>query len=159
MGVCPYSREKNCRQQAPSSRSTLTGVPLSGRLGTPNPGTRLLHLLTLFLLTFLTHFLAYLHTYSHPHFHPFPLTPTAFIQLYVPLPTLHFLPYPLHRLPFPTLPAAAAMLRSAPRFLGRHGFEQEHAPSGAPRGSSAESSVEAQLIHSYAASCRNYYVL
>ena len=30
------------------------------------------------------------------------------------------------------------MLWSAPRFLERHGFEPEHAPSGAPRGSSAE---------------------
>ena len=30
------------------------------------------------------------------------------------------------------------MLWSAPRFLERHGFEPEHAPSRAPRGSSAE---------------------
>ena len=118
------------------------GSPLFGKTRDSQPWHSLLHL-------------PYLHTYSHSHFHPFPLTPTAYIQLYVPLPTLHILPYPLHRLPFPTLPAAAAMLRSAPRFLERHGFEQEHAPSGAPRGSSAESSVEAQLIHSYAAPCRN----
>ena len=52
------------------------------------------------------------------------------------------------------------MLWSAPRLLERHGFESELAPSGAPRGSSAEarrklreSTAEAQLIHSYAARC------
>ena len=164
------------------NRGTILGVPFSGRLGTPNPDTRFYTYNSLSLIFYSLYFtcfgpthsplytpIAYvpilfslhaLHSISYPvHHHPFPLTPTAYIQLHVPLPTLHFLPYPLHRLPFPTLPAAAAMLRSAPRFLERHGFDQEHAPSGAPRGSSAESSVEAQLIHSYAARCRNYYVV
>ena len=143
------------------NRGTILGVPFSGRLGTPNPDTRFYTYNSLSLIFYSLYFtcfgpthsplytpIAYvpilfslhaLHSISYPvHHHPFPLTPTAYIQLHVPLPTLHFLPYPLHHLPFPTLPAAAAMLRSAPRVLERHGFEQEHGPSGAPRGSSAE---------------------
>ena len=38
------------------NRGTILGVPFSGRLGTPNPGTRLLHLLLDFtLLTYKAH--------------------------------------------------------------------------------------------------------
>ena len=163
------------------------GVLLWGRLGTPNPDTRFYTYNSLSLIFYSLYFTCFgpthsplytptayvpilfslhaLHSISYPvHHHPFPLTPTAYIQLHVPLPTLHFLPYPLHHLPFPTLPAAAAMLRSAPRVLERHGFEQEHAPSGARAERSTprklrRSSAEAQLIHSYAARCRNYYVI
>ena len=47
----------------------------------------------------------------------------------------HFTPYSTY---YSLYSAAAAMLWSAPRLLERHGFESELAPSGAPRGSSAE---------------------
>ena len=50
----------------------------------------------------------------------------------------HFTPYSYYSLFSAADAAAAAMLWSAPRLLERHGFESELAPSGAPRGSSAE---------------------
>ena len=101
-----------------SKESKHLGVLLWGRLGTP---------------THFTHYSLYSHSLSH--------SLSTLIILLCSLYITHTLTHTLTRtlLTFYSLySAAAAMLWSAPRLLEWHGFESELAPSGAPRGSSAE---------------------
>ena len=149
------------------NRGTILGVPFSGRLGTPNPDTRfctstLLYLdFTFYLLTF-THFLLTTKQFYSLLLIFYSLYPLSFHFTYF----THFTHF-IHLLTLLlTLLCCCCYAMGLTSLLERRGFEPKHAPSGAPRRSSAkarqklrESSAEAQLIHSYAARCMRVVVV